>query len=300
MWGDLSAKQRTYGKGLILTDMEMQEVFDLLKVAPDCRFDDDAPALYVHRTVKGNEVYFITNQSEKTIQINPQFRVSGMKPELWDAVSGDVRPLPAFIQKDGVTTVPMQLEALESAFVVFRSKGKSSSSNIEDNYPQPVLLAEATAPWQVTFQSDEFKRGPAETVTFNRLEDWTKNDDERIRYYSGTAVYKTNISVKEKPAAKKIYLYLGKLTAMAKVKINGRYAGGAWTAPYRVDVTNFVKQGDNAIEVEVANTWLNRLIGDLSLPENERPTWSHNFPYQANSTLQASGLEGPVRMIILK
>ena len=54
MWGDLSAKQRTYGQGLILTDMTMQEAFDLLKVKPDCRFDEGAQALYVHRTVNGN------------------------------------------------------------------------------------------------------------------------------------------------------------------------------------------------------------------------------------------------------
>jgi hypothetical protein len=300
MWGDLSAKQRTYGKGLILTDMNMQEAFDLLKVAPDCRFDDGAPALYVHRTVNGNEVYFISNQTEKTIQINPQFRVAGMQPELWDAVSGAIRPLPAFVQKDGITTVPMQLESLESAFVVFRSDGKPCrdvACNVSTNYPQPVTIAKAIAPWQVTFQSNEYNRGPVEPVTFNQLEDWTKNSDERIRYFSGTAVYTTNISMTEKPAGKKIYIDFGKVNVMAKVKINGQYAGGVWTAPYCVDVTNYVHQGDNAVEVEVVNTWLNRLIGDLRLPENERRTWSHNKP-NINSPLQPSGLEEPVRFLI--
>ena len=298
MWGDLSVKQRTYGKGLVLTDMNMQEVFDLLKLAPDCRFDDDASALYAHRTVDGNEIYFITNQTEKSVRINPQFRVSGMQPELWNAVSGTIRLLPAFEQKDDITTVPMQLEAFESAFVVFRNNGRPRSSNLEDNYPQPVVLAEATAPWQVTFQSDEVKRGPAEPIIYTQLEDWTKNSDERIRYYSGTAVYKTNIPVKEIPAGKKIYIDLGKVNVMAKVKINGQYAGGAWTAPYRVDVTELVQQGDNAIEIEVVNTWVNRLIGDQRLPEKERRTWSHNNPWKADSPLQSSGLEGQVRLMM--
>ncbi len=299
MWGDLSVKQRAYGKGAILTDMNMQEVLDLLKITPDCRFADNDPALYVHRTVDGNEVYFITNQTDKTIRINPQFRVRGMQPELWEAVSGAIRPLPAFVQKDDVTTVPMQLEAFESAFIVFRNDGKPSSSKLEDNYPQPAVVAEATAPWQVAFQSDEYKRGPSGPVTFNRLEDWTKNNDERIRYYSGTAVYKTNIPVKEIPAGKKIYIDLGKINTMAKVKINGQYAGGAWTAPYRVDVTRLLKQGDNAVEVEVVNTWVNRLIGDQRLPEKDRRTWSHNNPWKADSPLQPSGLEGPVRFTAL-
>jgi hypothetical protein len=297
MWGELSAKQRAYGKGAILTDMSMQEAFDLLEVAPDCRFAGDDPALYVHRTVHGNEVYFITNQSDQTIRINPQFRVCGMQPELWDAVSGAIRLLPAFEQNGRTTTVPLQLEAYESAFVVFRSEGKPKASNMEDNYPQPAVVAEVTAPWQVSFQSDEFKRGPAEPVTFNRPEDWTKNSDERIRYYSGTAVYRSAVTLKEKPQGTRIYLDMGKVDVMAKVKINGQYAGGAWTAPYRVDVTNFVKQGDNTLEIEVVNTWVNRLIGDRRLPEQERRTWAHNNPWKSDSPLQPSGLEGPVRLM---
>ena len=297
MWGDLSTKQRAYGKGLILTDMDMQEALDLLKVAPDCRFDDTDPMLYVHRTVAGNEVYFITNQSEHTIQINPRFRVNGMVPELWDAVTGAIRSLPAYIQKDGITTVPMQLESLESAFVVFRKSGAPRASRLADNYPQLTSLAEASTPWQVTFQSDEIRRGPAETVPFYLLEDWTKSSDECIRYFSGAAVYKNNITVKEIPAGQKIYIDLGKVHVMAKVKVNGQYAGGAWTAPYRVDVTPFVRQGDNAIEIEVVNNWMNRLIGDLRLPENERRTSSHINPWNAETPLQPSGIEGPIRLV---
>jgi hypothetical protein len=299
MWGDTPVKQRKYGKGAILQDMQMQEALDLLNIVPDCRFADGDPALYVHRTLNGKDIYFITNQSDKTIRINPQFRVRGMQPEVWDAVSGAVRTLPAFIQKDGVTIVPMQLEAYESAFVVFRNSGRPASSQTDDNYPQPVTLAEVTAPWQVSFQSDEFKRGPAETVTFPQLEDWTKNSDERIRYYSGTALYKTGITLKDVPEGKKIYLDLGKVGVMAKVKINGQYAGGVWTAPYRIDVTGLANRGDNTLEIEVVNTWVNRLTGDLRLPVEDRRTWAHNNPWKPDSPLQPSGLEGPVRFTAL-
>ena len=300
IWGDLSVKQRRYGKGLVLTDMDMQEALEILKIAPDCRFDNNAQALYVHRTVNDKEIYFITNQSNNTIQITPEFRVGGMQPELWDAVSGSIRQLPAFIQRGDITAVPLQLQALESAFIVFTKKGKPKSENLEDNYPLPTVLAEVNEPWQVNFESCEIKRGPAETITFNKLEDLSKNIDERIKFYSGTVVYKTNISIAEIPAGQNIYLDLGKLYVMAKLKVNGEYAGGAWTAPYRVDVTNFIKQGDNTIEIEVVNTWMNRLIGDQQLPENERPTWSHNNPWNANSPLQHSGLLGPVSLLSIK
>ena len=296
MWGDLSLKQRSYGKGTILTDMDMQEALASVNLPPDCRFADDDPALYVHRTVDGNEVYFITNQTEQTIRISPQFRVSGMKPELWDAVSGSIRSLPAFVQKDGITTVPMQLEALESAFVVFRKSGRPDASNLADNYPQLTVLTEPATPWSVTFESDRYKRGPAEPVTFFQLDDWTKNSDERIRYYSGTAVYKNNFPVNELPDGK-IYLEFGKVNVMAKVKVNGQYVGGIWTAPYRIEVTEFIRQGDNAIEVEAVNNWMNRLIGDLHLPEHDRPTYAHINPWSTDTPLQPSGLTGPARLM---
>ncbi len=297
MWGDLSVKQRSYGKGLILIGMSMEEAFGLLKVVPDCRFADGEPVLYTHRTVDGNDIYFISNQNEETIRINPQFRVTGMKPELWDATSGAIRPLSAFEQAGEITTVPIQLEPLESAFIVFRAKGKPSASGLDANYPQPEILTSITSPWEVRFESDEIKRGPAEPVIFEQLQDWSQHSDDRIRYFSGTAVYKNNLPVKEIPKGKKLYLDLGKVNTMAKIKINGQYAGGVWTAPYRTDITSYIKTGDNTVEVEVVNTWMNRLIGDQRLPEKERKVQSGNSQWKADSPLQASGLIGPARLV---
>lgn len=299
MWGDLAAKQRSYGKGTIYTDMEMKDVLDKIGVAPDCQFGENDPALYVHRTAGENEVYFITNQCDSTIVLSPQFRVKGKVPELWDAVSGSIRTLPAFIQHEETTTVPLQLEAFESCFIVFRKSGKPASADLQANFPRPEVIATIDQPWQVTFESDAYKRGPAQPVTFTTLLDWTRHEDESIRYYSGTALYKTTFEVTQQPEGK-LYIDLGQVTAMAKVKINGQYVGGAWTAPYRIEVSDQVKSGVNELEVEVVNTWVNRLIGDQQLPPAERPTWAHNNPWNADSPLQTSGLSGPVQLISIK
>jgi hypothetical protein len=298
VWGDLSVKQRSYGKGTVLTDMTMQEAFDLLKLVPDCRIDNKIPVLYNHRTFDGKDIYFLTNQSEQRVQTNIAFRVKDMQPELWDAVTGAIRPLPAFEQNGETTVIPIQLESLESAFIFFREKGKASGSpaSVADNFPAPKLFAEINSPWEVTFEADAVRRGPSGTVTFNKLTDWSKHENEQIRYYSGPAVYKTKVAIDEKPADKKLYLDLGKVSVMAKVKVNGQYVGGVWTTPYRVDVTSQLKKGENSIEIEVVNTWVNRIIGDLQLPRGKRIVATDKLT-QTDAPLQPSGLLGPVSII---
>jgi hypothetical protein len=294
MWGDLSVKQRSYGKGLIFTDMGMEEVLSCLKVKPDCHFAGNDPVLYVHRNLGGNEIYFLSNQADSMIHVEPQFRVKGMQPELWDAATGKIRLLPAFQQKGEITSVPLQLDAYESAFIVFHRNGKPGKSAIGDNYPTRKDITTVASSWEVTFESDEIKRGHSQPVVFEKLQDWSESQDDAIRYYSGTANYKTTFPMNDIPKGETIFLDLGKVQVMAKVTVNGQYAGGVWTAPYRLDVTPYLKEGDNLLEVEVVNTWVNRLIGDQGLPEKDRPTWSHNNPWKANSPLQSSGLIGPV------
>jgi hypothetical protein len=222
--------------------------------------------------------------------------VKGLQPELWDAATGSIRPLPGFEQDGETTVVPLKLDAIESAFIVFRKKGTPASGDIAANYPDPSVIAVNT-PWQVRFESDAVKRGPAETVTFAEPKDWTLSEDPRIRYYSGTAVYTTRFTLDDVLQNRKWYLDLGKVSAMAKIKINGQYAGGVWTAPYRTEVTPYLQPGENTFEIEVVNTWKNRLIGDQGLPEEEGIVRSSHSEWKADSRLQPSGLMSPVRLL---
>ena len=147
-------------------------------------------------------------------------------------------------------------------------------------------------PWEVTF--DASRGGPEEPVTFETLHDWTTSSDDRIKYYSGEATYTIQFTLPEIQEGETVRLNLGNLTAMAKVTVNGTYAGGAWTAPFKLDITEQVKAGDNALSIVVVNNWMNRIIGDLNLPEAQRKTWYFVNPHNAQSPLQPSGLFGPV------
>ncbi|MDR2843747.1 MAG: glycoside hydrolase family 2, partial [Candidatus Symbiothrix sp.] len=299
MWGDLSVKQRTYGKGKILTDMTMKEIFSLLNMTPDFSTDNHA-VLYSHRTLAGQEIYFVSNQSEQSVQLNAAFRVKGLQPELWDVLTGAIRPLPAFEQTGETTFVPLQLEASGSAFVVFRKEGRPVAKDLSANFPEPEVIATINTPWKVRFESDSIHRGPSETIILKELNDWTQSNDERIRYYSGKAIYTAKVTLYTIPKDEQLYLDLGYTGVMAKVKINGKYAGGVWTFPYRVAINNLLKRGENTLEIEVVNNWRNRLIGDQQLPEKERKVQSRYGKWKSDGTLQESGLRGPVRIIGIK
>jgi hypothetical protein len=277
----------------------MEEAFSLIKCVPDCKLPADLSIHYGHRTLGKGEIYFITNQTAASRIVTPEFRVKGLQPELWEATTGYIRTLPAFVQKENTTTVPLKLEPYESVFVVFRkSAGKAAVNGIESNYPASLLLTDIKGPWTVNFNA--LQRGPQEPVIFETLQDWTASQDDRIKYYSGTAFYNCKFNLAKLPAGERVIINLGDVTAMAKITLNGSYAGGVWTAPYTLDITNLVKTGENVLKIEVVNTWVNRLIGDSKQPVGQRVTWCPVNPYTPANTLQASGLIGPVKILSVK
>ncbi|WP_347146919.1 glycosyl hydrolase [Parabacteroides goldsteinii] len=293
LWGDQTESVRTIGKGrLFMPATSLQPVLEALNVKPDMRVNSGTPVLFIHRATDEGDIYFISNQSETPVDINPSFRVAGKLPELWNPLTAEIRLLPEFTCADGVTTVPVRLEGFESSFIIFRKKGTPAKTTAR-NYPVKEVLATVSSPWQVDFEKG--KRGPEEAVTFPALQDWTESTDPSIRYFSGKAIYTNRITLDKLPQ-KALYLDLGKVMVMAKVKINGQYVGGVWTTPYRLPVGDFLRKGENLIEVEVVNNWRNRLIGDASLPEKERGTWTNVNPWNADSPLQLSGLIGPVEI----
>lgn len=302
LWGNVdgvNVKSRKYGKGMIMNGMTMEEAFAKINCIPDCKLPEDRTIHYGHRTLGNGEIYFVSNQTNETKLVTPEFRVKGLQPELWEATTGSMRNLPAYVQKENSTAVPLKLMPYESVFVVLRKKaGPSTATNLEANYPEPSLMVDLKGPWTVKFNASQ--RGPEKPVVFETLQDWTTSADERIKYYSGTALYTSKFNLEKIPAHQNVIINLGNVTAMAKVKVNGQYAGGIWTAPYQLDITKLVKAGDNDLQIEVVNTWVNRLIGDSKLPADQRPTWCPVNPYKADSPLQPSGLFGPVKISSIK
>ncbi len=93
-----------------------------------------------------------------------------------------------------------------------------------------------------------------------------------------------------------LWLDLGVVKNLARVKLNGQDLGVLWKPPFRLDISSIAKAGANSLEIKVTNLWPNRLIADSKLPEKDRITWTTFNPYKPDSPLLDSGLLGPVML----
>lgn len=120
--------------------------------------------------------------------------------------------------------------------------------------------------WQLAFPPGW---GAPASVALDKLISWTEHADEGVKYFSGTATYtKTFAWPAGKPAYERYVLDLGDLRNLAEIELNGQNLGVLWKPPFRVDVTDALRAGDNTLTVKVTNLWVNRLIGDEQLPED--------------------------------
>ncbi|MDD3038342.1 glycosyl hydrolase [Bacteroides sp.] len=294
LWGDVdgvSVKQRQYGKGIICHGVNFEELFAQLGYAPDCKVPAGTLIYQGHQKDGNTDIYILSNQENYAVTMDVEFRLTGKQPELWVPLTGEIRKLPAFTHKQKTTVVPMKLEKGECVFVVFRETGKPVANIVEANFPSPVSVQKVQSTWNVTFES-AFKN--PDPIKMDVLQDLATVSNDRVKYFSGMATYTTNANLKKAGKGERMFINFDKVGAMGKIYINGKYAGGVWTTPYKLDVTDFVKNGMNEIKVEVVNTWVNRIVGDLNAPESERRVYCFINPHRPDSPLPASGLIGQV------
>jgi hypothetical protein len=355
LWGEGDGKgatERRVGKGRVITGRTAREVLQADGVAPDFGFavDGSKPATtqtdkaatpavlldYIHRRTDGAEIYFVSNQTDREVSASASFRVNGKATELWDAVSGGIRALPVWTERDNQTVVPLHFAPYGSCFVVFR-RPAAIKANVPGatNFPAYTKIADMAGPWKVEF--DPRWGGPA-SVEFSELVSWSKRPEPGIRYYSGTAVYvktfdvpsdisnaKSQISNGDSQTSnghtqtsngkseisnggseisggpgRQLYLNLGLVRELAEVRLNGKSLGVLWAQPFRVDITDAVKPTGNELEIEVVNFWPNRIIGDAALPPDQRLTRTNIKKLTKNTPLMDAGLLGPVTIETVK
>ena len=286
------------GKGIIIQGPYEASTFNELGIQKDFvakgeTGQQEGFVAWNHRKDGQKDLYFVANQLDKPRSLELTFRVGNKVPELYNPVNNETRPCTQWKTENGTTKLSYRFEPNESLFIIF--KEGAAISRYGKNWLETVAEMTLHGEWKVQF--DPAFGGPVHPVTFTELTDWSKNLDEHIRYYSGTAIYRKSFqwgkNLKEGDA---LWLEMSSFAIIVEVKLNGQSCGICWTPPFRVRIDQALRKGNNNLEIAITNTWANRLMGDHNLPENKQITWT-TAPYRlSGKPLLPAGLLGPVRI----
>ena len=245
---------------------------------------DDKTISYLRRGYSdGTEAWFVSSYCKTGHVAEVVLReTSGRVPEIWDAITGrreiaDFSRLP-----DGRASVRIAFPPYGSCFVVFSDGGKAPpAAKFKVVREIPV-----DGPWKVEFLSP--RRGAPESIALDALADLSKHEIAGVRHFSGVCKYRKRISLDPEAVrtCAKAEIDLGAVGEIARVKANGVYAPVVtWMRPCRADITAGVaKAAENSfaldLEIEVVNTWVNRIIGDIL--EGYAPDWEWKGSYVAS------------------
>jgi hypothetical protein len=307
IWGDcdgIKVTSHNYGKGKVYYGLPLWKVMKDLGIARDfdaLGFDNsDQHIDYIHRKTQEEDLYFVSNSSANWQKFTARFRISSDKiPYLWQAADGSIQTCKVLNSDSEFTSIELNLPPAGSVFVVFRPKDKAVAT---DQEADQLLITESSPsaplsinkPWKITFPDG---RGAPKEVVMKDLTDWTQSSIEGIKYFSGTATYSSSFNIPDSPEAnqKALVLDLGDVKEIAVVKINGIAVDTLWKQPYVTSISKFVKPGQNELQLDITNTWHNRLVGDAGKPDAKRVTRTNiQTRYRTNMPLLPSGLIGPL------
>ena len=267
------------------------------------------PLKYQHRRVAETDVYFLANFGDRFAGV-VSFPATQRRVEIWDADSGEQGAAAVGCQRNERTHVTIDLDHAESTIVAFvsgewpvrvrsaakgnflyddgkligkfRKRGRhvvalsdGQVCELEVTLPFPIVL---NGPWELQTPAESAISEPvAGRIELTSLRSWREIPE--LYDFAGTVRYETSIQLAGRQLDRRTLweLDLGDVYEVADLWVNGRQVATSWTPPHRLDVTEFLKPGRNAIRVDVANLLKNHLIQDKS--------------YR-----RSSGLIGPVKL----
>jgi hypothetical protein len=273
---------------------------------PDFVVSPRTPVLgFIHRHLVSGDLYFVANTSNRAHKAHVSFRSVQAHAELWDPYTGSTEGLA------NPNEIELSLQPYESRIIFFSNVALAPATADPQSKSQRIDISHK---WHVNLSGKS-----AEMVD---LASWTAFQD--LRYFSGPASYTKTIEVQEADLmpGHSVLLDFGEGTPVdlpeplprfnmraylespireaARVYVNDQFAGFVWHPPYRVEISQFFKPGNNTIRIEVANTAINALAG-MAMP-NYRLLYDRNgveFIPQDMQTLEPlpSGMLGPVTLI---
>lgn len=295
-----------------LAELERQGAKIFRSIAPEeavrrlglpAPFQCDGPLKAIRRIgADGESIWFVVNASATAFNGQATFAApAGTSPERFDAKDGSIHPLAASPAGRGLR-VELDIPPHGSTFVVFsRNAGKAKPQLVPGE-----ILKRFDAGWTIaSFTGPSAPRAP---MKLDALASWSESSDSMLRHFAGRAVYVHELET-DAPA----FLDLGEVKDVANIRVDGRFVACLWEPPFQTAIP-----AGKRLEVEVINTWPNRMIGDaiarksgVQEPIRERwPawvldnqsdsgtgifTWSNWLDgWRADDALLPAGLIGPV------
>jgi hypothetical protein len=308
IWGDMRGAEKNYGKGKIVWRKSIRQVLMEKHITPDVQFIGENDSCdFIHRSTKDAEIYFIRNSSKKRFEGSVVLRVTSGSPEFWNPVDATIVAIEKFQRVDHGTQIELELQGEESVFIIFREGGTTGlpdvnrSSDLKKDAGIVNRSIELKSPWELRFGHEG--NSPI-SLKMPKLASWHTSELETVRYFSGTATYTNHFIVSPADLGNsKAILALNKVEEVADVYINGYHIGTHWFDHQTFNIGDYLKEGDNTILIEVANTINNGLVGDARKPKEYRKyrsnitrlpnAWMKPF---AEASLLPAGLLGPVEI----
>lgn len=335
----LPEKRARVGTGTLFCEVHARPALQVMGILPD--FEASSPAVdFVHRHTRDAEIYFIRNGRPEAVKTDIIFRVHNLEPEIYDPVTGSVTRVMDFASTaDGRIKLNYAFAPYEAFFVVFRRQATEhpveldkdsqvvplSDSTMLDEEHEALMLHTATpgaytvklsdgrelkvevnaaeakdaiSGWTLSFPPNW---GAPAKLDVPELKSWTEFSDPGVRYFSGTATYRSTLEVDptQLAAGHELWLNLGTVHEVARVRINGVALTPLWKQPYSVRIDTLLHPGQNALEVDVTNLWPNRLIGDAQPGVTHHYTWTNIKAFTEVSPLLPSGILGPVTLNVV-
>jgi len=277
-------------------------------LAPDMTLSPRTPQIgFIHRKLAGGNLYFVANTSNEAKHVQAQFRDGARHAEMWNAFSGAVSGLP------DAQHIDLDLAPYESRLIYFSDAAMAGAPQADRH---ETVRMDLSRQWQVTFGETGL------SADQDRLASWS--DDAKTQFYSGLATYRKRFNLRSAslPQGTRLLLDFGPGTPealpsppgqnnmrayfvppvreAAEVYVNGKRAGVVWHPPFRLDVTAYLRDGENDLRIVVGNTAINALAGQ-PLPDYRllRDRYGLLFIPQDMQNLHPlpSGMLGPVTLV---
>ncbi|HBP37980.1 MAG TPA: hypothetical protein DD640_04430 [Clostridiales bacterium] len=253
--------------------------------------------------MEDGHLYLIFNNSDTARSAEVTLAAAG-HPEVWNPQDGSAAAVGTYQTDSSGTTLTLKFAPQELIPVVIRPAGSAAAAPRQEK-----LSAEIPVDGWFDFRAEDTTQRPEIAWNFDQEQtgvwhsaalplqvperipagDWCQFG---LATFSGLGHYTKKVSVTELPADARVLLSLGRVAISAEVFVNGESAGLTYFEPYVLDVTRWIKPGENELRIVVANTLSNKMSQYQELAGNGL-SMGGDIPER-----RISGLIGPVKLQI--